>query len=75
MSHDIPMPVNAISGLTELALMEKNPERTVEYLNNIQSSGKFPLGIVYDILGMNKVEAEICSCTLSHIAAGIRNLY
>lgn len=57
MSHDIRTPINVISGMTELALLEQNPERTVEYLKNIQSSGKFLLGLVNDILDMNKVES------------------
>lgn len=57
MSHDIRTPINVISGMTELALLEKNPEKTVEYLLNIQSSGKFLLGLVNDILDMNKVES------------------
>lgn len=57
MSHDIRTPINVISGMTELALMEKNSERTDEYLKNIQSSGKFLLGLVNDILDMNKVES------------------
>lgn len=57
MSHDIRTPINVISGTVELALLEKNPEQTVEYLENIQSSGKFLLGLVNDVLDMNKVES------------------
>lgn len=58
MSHDIRTPINVISGMTELALMENgNPPVTTEYLSNIKSSGKFLLGLVNDILDMNKVES------------------
>ncbi|MDD3335919.1 MAG: ATP-binding protein [Eubacteriales bacterium] len=57
MSHDIRTPINVISGMTELALLENNPKRTVDYLKNIHSSGKFLLGLVNDILDMNKVES------------------
>lgn len=57
MSHDIRTPINVISGMTELALLERNSEATDEYLQNIQSSGKFLLGLVNDILDMNKVES------------------
>ncbi len=57
MSHDIRTPINVISGMTDLALMEPNTERTVDYLKNIRASGKFLLGLVNDILDMNKVES------------------
>ena len=57
MSHDIRTPINVITGMTELALQEKNPSETDDYLKNIQSSGKFLLGLVNDILDMNKVES------------------
>lgn len=57
MSHDIRTPINVIIGMTDLAIQEKEKERTEEYLKNIQSSGKFLLGLVNDILDMNKVES------------------
>lgn len=57
MSHDIRTPINVISGMTQLALLEKDPDRMEEYLKNIQSSSKFLLGLVNDILDMNKVES------------------
>lgn len=57
MSHDIRTPINVISGMTELALLEQNPEQTTEYLKNIQSSGKYLLGQVNDILDMSKIES------------------
>ena len=57
MSHDIRTPINVINGMTELALMEEKTEHTTEYLKNIQASGKFLLGLVNDILDMNKVES------------------
>lgn len=57
MSHDIRTPINVITGMTELALSEKDSGNMTEYLTNIQSSGKFLLGLVNDILDMNKVES------------------
>lgn len=57
MSHDIRTPINVINGMTELAMGESNPEVVLEYLGNIQSSGKFLLGLVNDILDLNKVES------------------
>ncbi len=57
MSHDIRTPLNGIIGLTTLAMDEPNPSGTQEYLERIQVSGQFLLGLVNDILDMNKVES------------------
>lgn len=57
MSHDIRTPINVITGMTELAMQEDNPAETMEYLDGIRSSGRFLLGLVNDILDMNKVES------------------
>ena len=63
MSHDIRTPINVINGMTELALQEDNPPETQDYLKDIRSSSAFLLGLVNDILDMNKVESgkmELC---------------
>lgn len=57
MSHDIRTPINVITGMTELALDNDNPPETASYLEKISGSGKFLLGLVNDILDMNKVES------------------
>lgn len=57
MSHDIRTPINVINGMTELAMQEGNPPATMEYLNDIRSASGFLLGLVNDILDMNKVES------------------
>lgn len=57
MSHDIRTPLNVIIGMALLAKNEKNPPETKECLNNIDESGKFLLGLVNDILDLNKVES------------------
>lgn len=57
MSHDIRTPINVIKGMTELAMQEENRKQVDRYLTNIQSSGKFLLGLVNDILDLNKVES------------------
>lgn len=57
MSHDIRTPINVITGMTDLALSEHNPPQTDAYLTNIQASNRFLLGLVNDILDMNKVES------------------
>ncbi|MEA4974077.1 MAG: transporter substrate-binding domain-containing protein [Candidatus Metalachnospira sp.] len=56
-SHDIRTPMNAIIGMTTLALDEKNSlDETNEYLLKIKLSGEFLLGLVNDILDMSKME-------------------
>lgn len=56
MSHDIRTPMNAIMGLTHLALDEDNMEQIKEYLHNIEVSTNFLLGLINDILDMSKIE-------------------
>ena len=56
MSHDIRTPMNAVIGMTELAMYEENPPKTREYLENIESSSRFLLGLINDILDFSKME-------------------
>ena len=57
MSHDIRTPMNAIIGMTGLAMCENNPPETMEYLSNIDSSSHFLLGLINDILDLSKIES------------------
>ena len=57
MSHDIRTPLNGIIGMTYLARSEKDPERIADYLGKIDTSSKFLLGLVNDILDMSKAES------------------
>lgn len=57
MSHEIRTPMNAIVGLLDLASMEKNvPDSVREKLKKIQSSAKYLLSLINDILDMSKIE-------------------
>ena len=56
MSHDIRTPMNAIIGLTHLAKKEENMQIIKDYLNKIDTSSKFLLGLINDILDMSKIE-------------------
>ena len=57
MSHDIRTPLNAIIGVTALALEELyNPKKVEDYLNKASAAGKLLLGLVNDILDMSKIE-------------------
>ena len=58
MSHDLRTPMNAIIGYTDLAIIEKDkPEKTLEYLENIRSSGRHMQALVNDVLEMSRIES------------------
>lgn len=56
MSHDIRTPMNAIIGLTHLAKSEDNVCVIKEYLDKIDASSNFLLGLINDILDLSKIE-------------------
>lgn len=56
MSHDIRTPMNAIIGLTHLAKKEDDLNVVHDYLEKIDSSSEFLLGLINDILDMSKIE-------------------
>jgi len=58
MSHDIRTPLNGIIGMSYLAQEEANPPRTVECLKKIDTSSKFLLGLINDVLDMSKAESN-----------------
>jgi len=57
MSHDIRTPMNGIIGMTRIASEQDNPPETVECLSKIEMSSRFLLGLVNDILDMQKAES------------------
>ena len=58
MSHDIRTPMNAITGMTEIALKNlHDPERIKDYLEKIKLSNKHLLGLINDVLDMSKIES------------------
>ena len=59
MSHDIRTPLNGIIGMSRIAKKQKeNPEKTKDCLKKIDTSSKFLLGLVNDILDMSKAESN-----------------
>lgn len=59
MSHDIRTPLNAVLGFAELAQDEPDISPQVsEYLEGIDESGKYLLGLINDVLDMSKIEAS-----------------
>ena len=58
MSHELRTPMNAILGMTGLALREAKEPKLVERLNIIEKSSKHLLNVLNDILDISKIEAD-----------------
>lgn len=57
MSHDIRTPMNAIVGMTTLALANiDRPEKIQDYLHKIATSSQHLLSLINDILDMSQIE-------------------
>lgn len=60
MSHDLRTPMNAIVGITGLMNHAiDNPAKLKSYLPKIQSSSKYMLGLISDLLDMSKMESGV----------------
>ncbi|OSM06824.1 ATP-binding protein [Magnetofaba australis] len=57
MSHEIRNPMNAIIGLSHLALGQSEDNRQRDYLDKIHNAGQSLLRIINDILDFSKIEA------------------
>ncbi len=56
-SHDMRTPLNGIIGMAYLAQEQENPPYTADCLSKINTSAKFLLGLINNILDMSKVES------------------
>ena len=57
MSHEIRTPMNGVLGLANLLRRTGATPRQMEYLDKIEASGRYLLGIINDILDLSKIEA------------------
>ena len=58
MSHDMRTPLNVIIGMTYLAREQQLVPLVADYLSKIDTSSKFLLSLINDILDMSKVESN-----------------
>jgi len=56
-SHELRTPMNAIIGMTEMALREEMTPTAKNYINQIKVAGKSLLTIINDILDFSKIES------------------
>ena len=80
MSHDIRTPMNAIIGMTSLAINNaRNPKQVQDYLHKIDLSSKHLLGLINDVLDISKIESgkmtlNIESVSLKEVMDSIVNI-
>lgn len=69
MSHDIRTPMNAIVGMTEIALKNiGDSERLEDCLRKVKLSSKQLLGLINDILDMSKIESGKMHLTMNQVS-------
>lgn len=69
MSHDIRTPMNAIMGMTTVALSQiDNQDKVQDCLNKIELSSRHLLSLINDILDMSKIERSQISLNRTEIA-------
>lgn len=57
MSHDIRTPMNAIIGMATIARMKSDDKESVQHcLEKIDTSSRYLLALINDILDMSKIE-------------------
>jgi PAS domain S-box-containing protein len=58
MSHELRTPMNAIMGMTSLALRKASDPRQADQLSKVTQASQRLLGVINDILDISKIEAE-----------------
>ena len=79
-SHDIRTPMNAIMGFLELLREDvDNSEQVLEYTQKISAASQHLLGLINDVLDMNKIESgntvlNISEMNLAEVIEGLNNI-
>ena len=69
MSHDIRTPMNAIVGMTAIAIANiDNKEQVQNCLKKITLSSKHLLGLINDVLDMSKIESGKMTLTMDRVS-------
>ncbi len=69
MSHDIRTPMNAIVGMTEIALRNiQDSARVEDCLHKVKLSSKHLLGLINDVLDMSKIESGKMTLNLAPVS-------
>lgn len=69
MSHDIRTPMNAIVGMTAIAITNlDNPQQVQNCLKKISLSSKHLLGLINDVLDMSKIESGKMSLNMDLVS-------
>ncbi len=58
MSHELRTPMNAIMGMTALALHRATDPKQIDQLNKVTQASQHLLGVINDILDISKIEAD-----------------
>ncbi len=69
MSHDIRTPMNAIVGMTEIAIRNiQDSARVEDCLHKVKLSSKHLLGLINDVLDMSKIESGKMTLNLAPVS-------
>jgi PAS domain S-box-containing protein len=70
MSHELRTPMNAIMGMTSIALRRTEDPKLRDYLGKIETASQHLLGVINDVLDISKIEAERLTLEQSNFMLG-----
>ncbi len=79
MSHELRTPMNAIIGMSEMALTHATQHEQIDQLSKVKQSSQHLLDLINDILDLSKIEAdqlklEQLGFSLDHVLTNLSNL-